>query len=217
MSRCPSVHQSHDPAVQSCSSKQCACKVHCTVCLLPAKDSVQHPPAPTRTGASSPLSDALIKVGLLPSCLHNNTLDSSSAADAARGSHYLARRHSLWLANGPGTAPVQVSLKEKGWAKTGHLPSLLNSKKCLTLCTHLIRSLFLSQFAYASFPPGAECPESQPAPVDWTDLNCHCTFVVGCIKGTGSLGGNLGQRKPAQRCQPRKTEWQERGCGDNMG
>ena len=128
MSRCPSVHQSHDPAVQSCSSKHCACKVHCTVRLLPTKDSVQPPPAPTRTGASPPLSDALIKVGLLPSCLHNNTLDSSSAADAARGSHYLARRRSLWLANGPGTAPVQVSLKEKGWAKTGHHP-LLNSPK----------------------------------------------------------------------------------------
>ena len=75
-----------------------------------------------------------------------------------------------------------------------------------------IRQSAAWRVAYASFPPGAQCPESQPEPVNWTDLNCHCMFVVGCLQGTGSLTGNLGQRKPTQRCQLRGKKKTDRGA-----
>lgn len=105
----------------------------------------QQPPAQTavRTEASLPLSNVWIKVGLLPSCLHNNTLDRSSAAVGACGSDYLAGRRSLWLANGPGTVPVQASLNKSAELKLGHIPgeTLIN---CLTLCTFLCVSLSFS-------------------------------------------------------------------------
>ena len=37
-------------------------------------------------------------------------------------------------------------------------------------------------------------------------------FVVGCLQGTGSLTGNLGQRKPTQRCQLRGKKKTDRGA-----
>lgn len=51
--------------------------------------------AASSSEASQPLSDAWIKVGLLSSRLHNNTLDTSSAAAGACGWDYLATRRSL--------------------------------------------------------------------------------------------------------------------------
>ena len=121
--RCPSVHPSHDHTVQTGCSEPCA-----TVTLsdpqIPRWDSEQQPPAQTasRTEALQPASDVWIKVGLLPSCLHNNTLDTSSAAVGACGSDYLAGRRSLslWLANGPGTVPVPVTLNKSAELILGH-------------------------------------------------------------------------------------------------
>lgn len=83
---------------------------------IPRWDSKRplQPPAQTalRTEASQPPSAVWIKVGLLPSCLHNNTLDRSSAAVGACVSDYLAGRRSLRLANGPGAIPVKVKSAE---------------------------------------------------------------------------------------------------------
>lgn len=131
---------------------------------------------------------------------------------------------SLWLANGPGTVPVQVFLNKSAELKLGHIPGETLIKQPHTL--HLVISgafchCIAWRVAYASFLPGAQCPESQLEPVNWTNLNCQCMFVVGCLRGTGSTTPteNLGQRKPAQRCQLRKKkEWQEeRWYGDSMG
>lgn len=54
-------------------------------------------------------------------------------------------------------------------------------------------------------------PELLPEPVNWTNLNCHCMFVAGCLQGTGCLNANLsenlGQWEQIQRCQFRnKTD-----------
>lgn len=131
---------------------------------------------------------------------------------------------SLWLANGPGTVPVQVFLNKSAELKLGHIPGETLIKQPHIL--HLVISgafchCIAWRIAYASFLPGAQCPESQLEPVNWTNLNCQCMFVVGCLRGTGSTTPteNLGQRKPAQRCQLRKKkEWQEeRWYGDSMG
>lgn len=95
--------------------------------------------------------------------------------------------------------------------KLGHIPGETLIKQPHIL--HLVISgafchCIAWQVAYASFLPGAQCPESQLEPVNWTNLNCQCMFVVGCLRGTGSTTPteNLGQRKPAQRCQLRKKK-----------
>lgn len=118
---------------------------------------------------------------------------------------------SLRLANGPGTVPVQVFLNKSAELKLGHIPG-----ETLIKQPHILHLVISGAFchciawrvAYASFLPGAQCPESQLEPVNWTNLNCQCMFVVGCLRGTGSTTPteNLGQRKPAQRCQLRKKK-----------
>lgn len=87
----------------------------------------------------------------------------------------------------------------------GHLPGEKTRRSRQTPLTLCRGSSSARRLAYASLPPGAQCPESQPEPVRRTDLNCHCMFVFGCLRGTGSLCGNLGQGKPTRRCQHRKV------------
>lgn len=144
---------------------------------IPRWDCKQQPPAQLalRTEASQPLSDVWIKVGLLPSCLYNNTLDRSSAAVGACGSDYLASRRSLWLVNGPGTVPFQVPPNKSADRKLGRTPETLKTASYLLLS---ISHSAAWQVVHASFLLRAYCPESQPEPVNWTDLNCHWMFVA---------------------------------------
>lgn len=127
---------------------------------------------------------------------------------------------SLWLANGPGAAPVPVSLNKSDELKLGRIPGetlikVPDAPHCLVPLTFCHSSAWW--LVCASFPPGAQSPESQLEPVNWTNLNCHCMFVAGCLQGTGSLSGNLGQGKPTQRCRlgkkrmTRATTWWHHG------
>lgn len=149
-----------------------------------------------RTEKLQPLSDVWIKVELFPSCLHNNTRYRSSAAVSACGWHYLSGRHSLSDLQMDLALLQSQSLWTKDELKLGHIPgeTLIKVPRCLPLT-------FCYSCVCASFPPGAQSPESQLEPVNWTNVNCHCMFVAGCLQGTASLSGNLGQGKPTQRCR----------------
>lgn len=213
MSRCPSVRPSHDLTVQSSCSEHSAGTLHCTSVRYANSQMGQQTQTASRTGASQPPSDAWIKVGLLPSCLHNNTPDRASAAVSACGSDYLAGRRSLWLANGPGAVPVRVSQNKSAELKLGHIPgetliklvSLSSIRQLGGLRMHLLR-LALSVLSHS---------QSQ-----WTglDLNCHCMFVVGRLQGTSSLSGESGPNEADSRgVSSGGKERQERWYGDSMG
>lgn len=118
-----------------------------------------------------------------------------------------------WHCSSPGLS------EQKWWAKTGSVYLVKHSQHCQLLRTVSYLSLSvtvqLGGVAFASFSGwhSHPCPESHPEPVSRTDLNCHCMFVAGCLQGTGSLSGNLGQGKPSQRCQLRKKKKKKRVTG----
>ena len=215
----------------SLSWSHCAEWLHRALCYstlsdmqIPRWDSEQQPPAQTasRTEALQPASDVWIKVGLLPSCLHNNTLDTSSAAVGACGSDYLAGRRSLsltckwtWHCSSPGLS------EQKCWAQTGpyiYLTNPLIKPHCLVALTFYPSECSLAGcVCIFSAWRSMSWVTARASELDWFELSLHvCSWLP------------TGQRLPHRESGPKeadsevsaqgkKKDWQWRWHGDSMG
>lgn len=225
------VHQSctHAPAVQSGCTEPCAGTIHCPICKFPEGDS-KKPPAQTavRSEACQPPSGVWIKVGLLPSCLHNNTLDRASAAVGACGSDYLAGRRSLslslffWLANGPGAVPVQVSLNKSAELKLGRIPGEtlmkpLDAPLRLVLPHFLSVTVQLWRVAFCIFSAWRSLSwvTARASELDWFELSLHVFRRPPAAHRLSQQ--ESGPKEAESGVSSVKKEWQDQRHGDSMG